>query len=597
MGYLGYASLGVFVFIVIFGLANNYGDPDNISLVIFAPLYMWLVILAPLYIFIFGRAVPLDVKITPEGSAWVRFEQMGIEELKNAVVRDATDKDLAPSGCNVVCGGECRMSWCESRTIETSIVIEGTMKTLCGTKRFFYCVPRSQEVIQKNKMGFVKGCVHHFYCCLHPLYYVHVYIWGLCGWLKKKKDTLIPWLLQVSFVSGLALFLTCGTYIGDEYVRLVEAVPDYKWYDPQHSFAEIGAGCNITSKFIRNTTIVHHDVSGTLKDVKTFDTPHISSTKMVYSCTGYTFTKIGFENRVYESCSELNLNVGERVNCWQFSDELIAAGKSHKIKYHFKCDETPNLRAFNATRKSCNWPGSLRSAIDTPNLACYRQRHQTNCRWKKVSRRARNAGYRKRICDYKDIWVVRDDTPLCENELCVDVKKGVCMELKKDRCSTSKTWGNEFNNTEIKRICNDNYVNIFNPRSARPQDGWVGTGRERHWTGRPPAITLHRCNISHVFDKVNEECVRINDPNVVEPPVFDDSAYWSNLVVMICSAYFGVLFFGYKKLSGKLCGKKKKTPPTQVELPGVGMVESSSKRPTITSAAVGMVESSSKDQL
>ena len=131
MGYLGYASLGVFVFIVIFGLANNYGDPDN----------MWLVILAPLYIFIFGRAVPLDVKITPEGSAWVRFEQMGIEELKNAVVRDATDKDLAPSGCNAP-----GMSWCESRTIETSIVIEGTMKTLCGTKRYFYCVPRSQEL-------------------------------------------------------------------------------------------------------------------------------------------------------------------------------------------------------------------------------------------------------------------------------------------------------------------------------------------------------------------------------------------------------------------------------------------------------------------
>ena len=347
---VGYVFIGIFIFNMIFGFANgNY--------LLITNNIVW-VCLAPLYIFVFGRMVPLEVKITPEGSAWVNFgvNTVGISELKNTVVRDATDKALGPPMCNAP-----GMSWCESRTIETSIVIEGTMKTLCGTKRFFYCVPRSQELIQKNKMGFVQGCVHHFYCCLHPLYYVHVYIWGLCGWLKKKKDIWIPWLLLVSFVSGLALFLTCGSYIGDEYVRLVEAVPDYKWYDPQHSFAEIGAGCNITSKFIRNTTIVHHDVSGSLKDVKTFDTPHISSTKMVYSCTGYTFTKIGFENRVYESCSELNLNVGERVNCWQFSDELIAAGKSHKIKYHFKCDETPNLRAFNATRKSCNWPGSLSS--------------------------------------------------------------------------------------------------------------------------------------------------------------------------------------------------------------------------------------------
>ena len=69
------------MFIVIFGLANN---EDNV-LVIRLIHHIGLVILAPLYIFIFGRAVPLDVKITPEGSAWVNFgvNTVGISELKN----------------------------------------------------------------------------------------------------------------------------------------------------------------------------------------------------------------------------------------------------------------------------------------------------------------------------------------------------------------------------------------------------------------------------------------------------------------------------------------------------------------------------------
>ena len=131
----GYVFFGLFIFNMIFGFATGY-------YLLITNNIVW-VCLAPLFIFVYGRMVPLEVKITPEGSAWVNFgvNTVGVSELKNTVVRDATDKDLGPPMYNAP-----GMSWCESRTIETSIVIEGTMKTLCGTKRYFYCVPRSQEL-------------------------------------------------------------------------------------------------------------------------------------------------------------------------------------------------------------------------------------------------------------------------------------------------------------------------------------------------------------------------------------------------------------------------------------------------------------------
>ena len=131
------------------------------------------------------------------------------------------------------------------------------------------------------------------------------------------------------------------------------------------------------------------------------------------------------------------------------------------------------------------------------------------------------------------------------------------MELNADRCSISTS-----TSFSGKDFC-DNYVRILDPPSGLDKGG-----------GGVP-----KCEISHVLDKVNEECVTFNDPNDVKPPELDDSAYWWSLHLMIspaylvCSACFGALIYC------KIYGKKKETTATQVEVQSVGnKVESSSEK-------------------
>ena len=135
---------------------------------------------------------------------------------------------------------------------------------------------------------------------------------------------------------------------------------------------------------------------------------------MVYSCIGYTYNKIGVDSRSYEACSEQYFSVGQQVQCWQFSDEVIDAGdslKSLNLKYHYNCDETPNyslaphegVPGNDKWLHRCKYPGSLRS---------------------------------------DSLWGKQN-----HGKTCIDEKKNLCMLLNKDRVS-STTWENLSNKSD-----------------------------------------------------------------------------------------------------------------------------------------------------
>ena len=134
---IGYMFIILFLFTFIMSLIfNSNAWMANLWMVCFAPIYSML----SLYI-------PQEIKMTPEGDAMLALgvdkAPTFVEELKDAVVRDATEEDLNPKGCTQRAPGQ---SWCESRTVETSIVIEGTRKGCCGSFKYFFTVPRSPEL-------------------------------------------------------------------------------------------------------------------------------------------------------------------------------------------------------------------------------------------------------------------------------------------------------------------------------------------------------------------------------------------------------------------------------------------------------------------
>ena len=105
---------------------------------------IWMLPVSIFFGYYTANWIPQAVKITPEGGAWIAFgtrkAPMFFTELTVAVVRDATEEDLIPKGCCNSSG----YSWCESRTVDTSIVIAGTSKS--SGKPVFYTVPRSPEL-------------------------------------------------------------------------------------------------------------------------------------------------------------------------------------------------------------------------------------------------------------------------------------------------------------------------------------------------------------------------------------------------------------------------------------------------------------------
>ena len=75
-----------------------------------------------------------------------------------------------------------------------------------------------------------------------------------------------------------------------------------------------------------------------------------------------------------------------------------------------------------------------------------------------------------------------------------------------------------------------------------------------------------KCEISHVLDKVNEECVTFHDPHGVTPPELDDSEYWWSLQLIFIPPTLPAV--GWCLLCW--CCKKKETSATQVEVQSAG---------------------------
>ena len=140
--------------------------------------------------------------------------------------------------------------------------------------------------------------------------------------------------------------------------------------------------------------------------------------------------------------------------------------------------------------------------------------------------------------------------PVCETKYCVDINKGLCLEINADKCSTStptsERWETQTTSSDLmdKDVCN-NYAMIWETSTGGTGGGWP------------------KCKVSHVLNKTNEECVTFNDPNDVKPPLLDVSAYWLSLSLIICSPCLA--FCGYY-LYFKIHGEKKETSATQVEL-------------------------------
>ena len=339
-----------------------------------------------------------------------------------------------------------------------------------------------------------------------------------------------------------------GRRLGDYEVKLVDVVPNFKWFNPQHSFTEIGSGCKITSKFIRNTTLNKISVEEHSWIPPNQTWPSIRrnyiSTKMNYSCIGYTFIKIGVENKVYESCSEQNFSVGERVQCWQFSDEVIDADESLKslnLKYHFNCDESPNYSPpsppsmFSVNKESkrqrmeregegkpkptsgisvsgpwdanarpyhrCKWPGSLRSDIWL---------------WLGYLNRSYSMDtYPGKVLDY--------------GEACIDEKKNLCMLLKR-----SSFISTTFRDSQGQNITNPDYEGC----AAKKEKEKYKYQKCEPVFGAAPVLA---CNVSRAFDEANDECVRIDYPTEKAPQYYNAEVYYGHLFVFYVAVFFQLL--------------------------------------------------------
>lgn len=145
MQYCGISLLSCFLINVVVSLIyNNFNNIWS---------FIWLPFIGLMYIFLFGKMIPEEVKLTTDNTAYINLGSM-FAELKNAVVRDATDEDvkkLPCCTCNLA-----GLSWSDSA--EHAIVIEGMIDDWCRKKQFFYCVPKSEELSAlKNGTAAVAG--------------------------------------------------------------------------------------------------------------------------------------------------------------------------------------------------------------------------------------------------------------------------------------------------------------------------------------------------------------------------------------------------------------------------------------------------------